>query len=616
MAWRYTAYSVLPFIAALVSCAVAMVALRRRSVTSATSLALLAGSIAIWCAGHALELGSATLDAAVFWSKVQYVGIVATPVAAAMFALEYTGHQRLLRRRAALLMLLIPLVTLALVWTNEWHGLVWRQAALMVGDNYVALDPRYGPWFWIHTVFSYLCLLAYTLLLLRSLLHSPDLYRWQIGALLGAALAPWVGNVLFISGVSPFGRLDLTPFAFTISGLLMAVGLLRFRLLDIVPFARDAAIESMSDGLLVLDEGGRVVDANPAALRMLARSAADVIGRPARDIFAEWPDLVARYRMTSMVAEEITIGEGDDLHCFDLRITPLHGWRGRFTGRLVVWRDITERKLAEEELQRQNRALTELHVELSRAKEVAEAASRAKSAFLSSMSHELRTPLSAILGYCQLLQMQQERSDPARTAADLKAIETAGTHLLALINNVLDISKIEANRVDLFLEVFDLPTLVWEVAVTTQPLIRQRGNTLDVHCRPDVGAMRADLVKVRQVLFNLLSNAAKFTENGQITLTVAREERAEGDWLVCQVVDTGIGIEEVEQQRLFEAFATVAMRRSAIYAGTGLGLAISRHYCRMMGGDIAVHSVPGAGTAFVVRLPMAVVEQTDREQLV
>jgi signal transduction histidine kinase len=229
-----------------------------------------------------------------------------------------------------------------------------------------------------------------------------------------------------------------------------------------------------------------------------------------------------------------------------------------------------------------------------------EIASQHKSQFLANMSHELRTPLNAIIGYSEMLQEEAEDLDQETLIPDLQKVNAAGKHLLGLINDILDLSKIEAGRMDLFLEDFEVSTLVRDVGAIVQPLIDKNGNALVVTCPDDIGEMRADLTKVRQALFNLLSNAAKFTDHGTISLTVERES---DDWLTFAVSDTGIGMTEEQLGRLFEAFSQAEASTRSRYGGTGLGLAISRHFCRMMGGDLTVESVYGEGSTFTVPLP-------------
>jgi signal transduction histidine kinase len=232
-----------------------------------------------------------------------------------------------------------------------------------------------------------------------------------------------------------------------------------------------------------------------------------------------------------------------------------------------------------------------------------EVASRHKSEFLANMSHELRTPLNAIIGYSELLQEEAQDLGQEGFLPDLERIHAAGKHLLGLINDILDLSKVEAGKMELFLEEFEVPKLVADVQAIVKPLVEKNANALVVDCPDDIGAMRADLTKVRQALFNLLSNAAKFTDHGTISLTARREASAEGEWLSFAVRDTGIGMSEEQQGRLFEAFSQAEASTSQRYGGTGLGLALSRRFCRLMGGDISVASQPGRGSTFTIRLP-------------
>jgi len=221
------------------------------------------------------------------------------------------------------------------------------------------------------------------------------------------------------------------------------------------------------------------------------------------------------------------------------------------------------------------------------------------------MSHEPRMPLNAIIGYSEMLQEEAEDLDADAFLPDLQRINAAGKHLLGLINDILDLSKIEAGRMDLFLETFEVSGLVHDVQAIVQQLMAKNENTLTVICPEEIGSMHADQTKVRQTLFNLLSNAAKFTDHGTISLTVRRDS---DDWLTFAVGDTGIGMTEEQLGRLFEAFSQAEASTRSRYGGTGLGLAISRHFCRLMGGDLAVESTYGEGSTFTVRLPTVVKE--------
>ncbi|HZH25932.1 MAG TPA: PAS domain S-box protein [Azospirillaceae bacterium] len=262
---------------------------------------------------------------------------------------------------------------------------------------------------------------------------------------------------------------------------------------------------------------------------------------------------------------------------------------GRPVRMIGAMQDITERKRVE--------------VELAAARDAAEEANLAKSQFIANMSHELRTPLSAVIGYCEMLEEEAEDLGAASMLDDLRKINANARHLLTLINDVLDISKIEAGRMDVHAEDFGVDPLVREVAETVQALVDKKSNTLELRCGTDLGRAHSDPVKVRQCLFNLLSNAAKFTERGRITLSADRVTVEGEDWLEFRVADTGIGMTPEALAKLFRRFSQADSSTTRRFGGTGLGLAITKAFCTMLGGDITVESAPGAGTTFTIRLP-------------
>jgi signal transduction histidine kinase/DNA-binding response OmpR family regulator len=235
-----------------------------------------------------------------------------------------------------------------------------------------------------------------------------------------------------------------------------------------------------------------------------------------------------------------------------------------------------------------------------------EIASRHKSQFLANMSHELRTPLNAIIGVTEMLLEDARAFGPEEQIEPHERILRAGRHLLALINDILDLSKIEAGKMELHLESFAVATLVEEVVTTIRPLAARNGNEVVVECASDPGTMRADATRLRQALLNLATNASKFTEGGRVTVAVARRPDDGREWITFAVSDTGIGITAEQMGRLFEEFTQADASTTRKYGGTGLGLAISRRLCRMMGGDITVESVPGEGSTFTMRLPAEV----------
>jgi signal transduction histidine kinase len=239
----------------------------------------------------------------------------------------------------------------------------------------------------------------------------------------------------------------------------------------------------------------------------------------------------------------------------------------------------------------------------AKSRQLAEA-SQHKSQFLANMSHELRTPLNAIIGVSEML-----REDAEALKQDTEPLDRvlgAARHLLALINDILDLSKIEAGRMELHLETFPLVPAIYDVAKTIEPMATKNGNRVVIDCAPDLGTIHADQTRFRQTLLNLASNANKFTEKGTVTIAAHQGQENSRDWITLAVTDTGIGMTPEQMGKLFQEFSQASSTTASKYGGTGLGLAISRHFCRMMGGDITVESEVGRGSIFTIRLPRIV----------
>ncbi len=340
--------------------------------------------------------------------------------------------------------------------------------------------------------------------------------------------------------------------------------------------------------IVTLDPDHTVVACNPAFERLYGYAQGEVVGRKLDELITTEDTRAQAQAYTREAVNQPVHGVGrrrrKDGSLVDVEVFAVPVFvDGQRVGMMGMYHDVTE---------------------LLQARREAEAANTAKSRFLANMSHELRTPLNAIIGYAEILQEEVEDLGQPALGPDLQKIRAAGKHLLALINDVLDLSKIEAGRMELFLETFDVPAMVADVAATVQPLVEKNRNRLTVACAPGVATMRADLTRTRQVLFNLLSNACKFTQDGTIRLAVDPATDAAGAaTIVFAVADTGIGMTPAQQAKLFEAFAQADASTAQKYGGTGLGLAISREFCRMMGGDITVESAAGTGTCFTVRLP-------------
>ncbi|MGC9502448.1 PAS domain-containing sensor histidine kinase [Baaleninema sp.] len=389
----------------------------------------------------------------------------------------------------------------------------------------------------------------------------------------------------------------------------------RERLDNTLPMSQ-ISINKAGDAVFWFARSGQIFYVNDAACLSLGYSRDELLSLTIHDINPDlppeiWPDYWDQIKeFGSFTLESRHRTKSGKVFPVEITINSLVYNDEEYT--CTFARDITERKRAEAELYQATLA--------------AEAANQAKSSFLANMSHELRTPLNAIIGYSEILQEEVEdmELDDEEMTSDLKSITTAGRHLLSIIQDILDFSKIEAGKMDIVPEIFEVAPLVQELEATVQPLVEKNTNTLRVECSLNLGKMHADRTKVKQVLLNLLSNAAKFTDRGTIWLTVNRQESPfsaiaedgadretfdkpvaaeEPGWICFRVSDTGIGMTPDQIQSIFQPFTQADQSTTKKYGGTGLGLAISRRFCQMMGGDISVESEPGVGSTFIVDLP-------------
>ena len=594
MPLQYTPYNLPLLIAAAVSICLAYYIWTRRFNPGAKSLFAVMAAMVIWSSCYALQMASVELAAKIWWTRIQYLGILAVPTMWLLFALQYTGRDEGWLKGRLWLLAPVPLLTAVLIWTNSHHHLFWKTTELVQYEGFAVFDKQHAFGFWIHATYSYLLLLIGTLLLLQALHATTNRFRHQLSAAIIGVLAPWAANAVTIFGISPFPYLDLTPFAFVLTGLAMGWGLYRFHLLDLIPVARDLVVERINDGIIVLENHNRIADINPAARHMLDCIDEDLIGRPVGELLPDLATLIIWVDELEETVEEISLARAGEKRIYEVNLVPLHDSGLHSAGRLVLLHDVTLRRQTEERLRQ--------------LKEAADAANRAKSAFLAHMNHELRTPLTGVIGYAEMLkeQMMGELND--RQDEAIGKIRESSNRLLEIINESLDMAKTEAGKVAFHLEAFAVEDVVGEVVDTVQPMADKNSNELIVENGAALGEMFADRIKVRQALLNLLSNAAKFTREGTISLGVQRLHTERGDSILFAVRDTGIGMTQEQIRQIFEPFTQAATSTQKDFGGTGLGLAITRNFARLMGGEVEVESEPGQGSLFTLCLP-AQVEQ-------
>ncbi len=373
-------------------------------------------------------------------------------------------------------------------------------------------------------------------------------------------------------------------------------------------------INNLPDAIYAKDAFCRKTIANPADVHNMGlQSETDVLGK---DDFQLFPKEVAEGFFADdqsviqsgapvLNREEYFVDAEGKKHWLSTSKLPLKDEQGKIIGLIGIGRDITARKNAEEQVRLQLSIIEKQNLDLEKARDAAMEANKTKSSFLASMSHELRTPLNAIIGYSEMILEDMSDDGETRYHGDLDRIHMAGKNLLELINEVLDLSKIEAGKMELYIEEFQLSSLADEVVSTIQPLLEKNENSLHLNIASDIPPVRLDHTKVRQILFNLISNASKFTYKGTITLTAATIPPADHACakIALKVSDTGIGLTEEQKSKLFREFTQADNSTTRKYGGTGLGLAITKRFTEMMHGSIGIESVPNKGTTFTVILP-------------
>jgi len=413
----------------------------------------------------------------------------------------------------------------------------------------------------------------------------------------------YIGSI-FLLTIFTFTTFILLPKVFGISSVPMVHALVAlFQLLNLYAIFRyqlfSIGIESAAnelfadatDGIIILGNDNRIVQANQRAQNIIA-------GDFPESLEVTVKALLDRHIKEDTKRAEIEVEverDNGELGIILMTLSPVTR-EGEPTGKLLQVRDITEQRRAQQHI-------LDINTRLALARDEALSSSQAKSRFLANMSHELRTPLNAIIGYSEMLKEQLESEGSREHADDIDRIHLAGNHLLSVINNILDLSKIEAGKVEVHIDSFTVGGLARMVSAMAEPSIRKNGNRFVLDCPDNVGDMRSDVMKLRQSLINILSNAGRFTKNGKVELVIRREPTIEGDQVAFRVIDTGIGIKPENLERIFETFSQADDETTRVYGGSGLGLAISKRLVEILGGHITVESEYGKGSTFNIRVP-------------
>jgi PAS domain S-box-containing protein len=572
-------FSLLLATAAVINVVVASFAWRRREVPAARYLFFTIIGLIWWAGTYAIFWTDFWSPSPFFWLDMTYFGVSAVVTFFFLFSLEYTNSKQWLTRPLKALLIIEPLAALTLLWTDPWHGLYF--AGKRVAGSTAILDG--GLPFWLHLAYLWGLLIAALLLLWQMRQRIPALFRRQIHYILIASLIPWVGSLIGILGLSPWPGLDLTPVAFTISGIMYVTSFYRYDFLSIMPVARDRLIDMMPEGVFVLDAKDHVIDINPSAQQLLAegedRIEMTVGGVPKGPL---WQKVAEMGLDGKSVQQEMVVGEEENARYLDIHVSPLYADNGRFSGRLFMVRDITHTKQLEAALKRKNKELE---------------------AFTRIVAHDLKSPLGIILGYSEMLHNDISLSAHPSQSEMLRKIETTSQKMAEIIDNLLMLAYVEQQDVEV--EPLSMGEIVQQALFRNSQLIETK--MAEIVLPESWPAAIGQAVWVEEVWANYISNGLKYGGKRPL-LVLGADVQADG-MVRFWVKDNGPGIPQSEQHRLFKEFSRLGDGRAA---GHGLGLSIVKQIVVRLHGDVGVESHEGQGTLFYFTLPPVPQEQTDK----
>jgi len=532
--------------------ALTVLAWRQRPKPGATAFAALMAAGTAWVASSSVGLFTLDRTLRVLLHTLRWPAVVVVPVAWLVFALEYTSRDEYVTRKTMALLSVVPVATLLLIGTNQFHELVYTSRTVSVYDTISIVTVTYGPWFWVVTAFMYTLLGVGTLLILQLVVGSRSLYRGQAAALLITVLAPWVGNIVFLTGNSPVRSFDPTPFTFLISGAAGIAALTQFDLLDSTPvssrIAREQVIESMDDGVVVVDTDGLIVDINPRAAAVLDCERAAAVESVASDLVPGYE----RLRGSDADCETVELEQGDGTRYYEVSATPLEDSHDRETGRIVTLHEVTERRNRVQQLDVLNRVLR----------------------------HNLRNQMNVVYGYAS--QLDGDNADIA------DRIQSKAMRMVNLGDKAREIDRILTTD-DEQRSPIDLVELV-EIEVERA---REAYPGVDIEWSPPDRTVEVNRT-LGPVLRNVLENAAEHNDSDQPEVGVSIS--VESDTITTRVTDNGPGIPEVEQSVLRREEETPLEHSS------GLGLWLVNWGVRTMGGAITVDCEDG-GTTVTITVP-------------
>ncbi len=580
MSLHFNIFSIILLASGVAAAMVGFVLLQRRH-TAIVWFAVMMHASAIWAIAYAFELSSATLDQMLFWINFEYIGVSFLPAIWIMFVIHFIEKRQWLTFTNVLVIFLFPTITMVMVLTNSHHHLHYFSTSVDTSGPFPLLVLENGPWYTIHTVFFYFLMALGMFLLARHFRKFDTFYRNQTIIILAGAVVPWITNLIYLLGYRPHEYIDLTPYAFIVTALVIAFGLTRYRLFDIVPYAREQLIENLQEGMLVLDEHGRIIDLNGTMQKFLNSYSPMLIGNKLPEVLSTQPAIQHLLLHAGHHRVEITLSNN---HEYEVSATRLQDKRKQFVGTLLIFWDITNRKKTTALLKTQADELRELN--------------DLKNQMFSIIAHDLKSPMAGLNSLLQFADSGGFSEQELKEILPLLSRNVNNTSIL--LNNLLSWSRSQLEGEQIRPKLFDLSELTANNFTLLEKRAAEKGIKLINESIPRT-LIFGDLDMIDLVLRNLLGNAIKFCNQGDtITLQANQQET----FTRVMVIDTGLGMDDRTKEKLFQLMAK-SRRGTNDEKGTGLGLKLCKDFIEKNGGTIRAESELGKGSTFIFELPNA-----------
>ncbi len=544
--------------------------------------------IGIWSLSYGFELSSTTLEQMLFWINIEYLGIALMPAFWFLFILKFTGRDKWLNTRNFIWIISIPLTTLLMVWTNNFHHLHYKSVSIDNSGSFPLLSIETGPWYLIHTLYFYILLAWGVVMLINKFRKSDPVFKRQNLIILLAAFIPWLANIAYLFGFRPMGHIDSTPFAFVLTVFMLSIGLLRFRLLDIIPTAREKILEAMKEGLIVTDNLDRIIDLNLEMKKILSISGENLIGKNIDCVFPNQPELFEYIIGRKDGRIKIELQQNGYPIFMEVSITALFEDKNTYNGLIILTRDITSQVGIENQVRIQSDQLIAMN--------------KLKDRLFSIIAHDLRGPLINLNEVIKML------NSGIITDAEFKLfipkLSNNIGYTTGLLENLLFWSRSQLQGEIIKPVYFNIKGITDNIIALFESAIKDKDIITENNLDP-FSLVYADIDMIQLIVRNVISNAVKFSKHGgSIKITSKIKEKF---FVIC-ISDSGVGISEENQRKLFEQ-ETFTTRGTDNEEGTGLGLLLCKDFIEKNGGKIWVESEIGVGTKFFVQIPNSPVNQ-------